>query len=80
MPRSLVPLPRLGAPVSRGAAQVALSTDNGATWKDLYTVDGEVSADWEEVEVDLTKYLGSVGLVGESLTQTLLREQPNATP
>ena len=42
------------------AAQVALSTDNGATWKDLYLVDGEVSADWEEVEVDLTKYLGSV--------------------
>lgn len=42
------------------AAQVALSTDNGATWKDLYFVDGEVSADWEEVEVDLTKYLGSV--------------------
>ncbi|HAB16482.1 MAG TPA: hypothetical protein DCE44_08535, partial [Verrucomicrobiales bacterium] len=42
------------------AAQVALSTDNGATWKDLYAVTDEVSGDWEEVEVDLTKYVGSV--------------------
>ena len=42
------------------AAQVALSTDNGATWKDLYLVDEEVSFEWEEVEVDLSKYLGSV--------------------
>ncbi len=42
------------------AAQVAVSTDNGATWKDLYLVDGEVSPGWEEVEVDLTKFLGSV--------------------
>lgn len=42
------------------AAQVALSTDNGATWKDLYIVGDEVSSGWEEVEVDLTKFLGSV--------------------
>jgi hypothetical protein len=42
------------------AAQVALSTDNGATWKDLYIVGDEFSSGWEEVEVDLTKFLGSV--------------------
>ena len=42
------------------AAQVALSTDNGATWKDLYVVADEFSSGWEEVEVDLTKFLGSV--------------------
>lgn len=42
------------------AAQVALSTDNGATWKDLYVVGDEFSSGWEEVEVDLTKFLGSV--------------------
>lgn len=42
------------------AAQVALSTDNGASWKDLYIVGDEFSSGWEEVEVDLTKFLGSV--------------------
>ena len=42
------------------SGQVALSTDNGATWKDLYAVDAEQSGDWEEIEVDLSKYLGSV--------------------
>lgn len=42
------------------AAQVALSTDNGATWKDLYVAADEFSAGWEEVEVDLAKFLGSV--------------------
>jgi hypothetical protein len=41
-------------------AQVALSTDNGATWRALYAVMDEFSFDWEEVEVDLTKYVGSV--------------------
>lgn len=41
-------------------AQVALSTDNGATWRDLYAVTDEFSFEWEEVEVDLSRYLGSV--------------------
>lgn len=42
------------------AAQVALSTDNGATWQDIYAVQDEFSFDWEEVEVDLTKFVGEV--------------------
>ena len=42
------------------AAQVALSTDNGATWNDLYATQAERSADWEEVDVDLGKYAGQV--------------------
>ena len=42
------------------AGQVALSTDNGGSWKDLYAVDGELSDGWEEVEVDLSRYVGKV--------------------
>jgi len=42
------------------AAQVALSSDNGATWQDLYAVTDELSFDWEEVEVDLSKFVGQV--------------------
>jgi hypothetical protein len=42
------------------AGQVALSTDNGGTWQDLYAVNGELSAGWEEVVVDLGKYVGQV--------------------
>jgi hypothetical protein len=42
------------------AAQVALSTDNGATWKDVYAVDDEFSLGWEEVEVDLGQFVGEV--------------------
>jgi hypothetical protein len=42
------------------AAQVALSTDNGATWKDLYSANDEFTVDWEEVAIDLSKYTGQV--------------------
>ena len=42
------------------AAQVALSTNNGATWNDLYATQQERSADWEEVVLDLSKYAGHV--------------------
>ena len=42
------------------AAQVALTTDNGGTWKDLYTADAETSDGWEQVEVDLTRFVGKV--------------------
>ncbi len=42
------------------AGQVALTTDNGLTWKDLYVVDQEVSDGWEEVEVDISRYVGNV--------------------
>jgi hypothetical protein len=42
------------------AAQVALSADNGATWQNLYAVTDEFSFDWEEVEVDLSKFVGQV--------------------
>lgn len=42
------------------AAQVALTTDDGATWQDIYAANDEFSAGWEEVEVDLSKYLGQV--------------------
>ena len=38
------------------AAQVALSTDNGATWKDLSTPSGTTTDGWEEVAVDIGKY------------------------
>lgn len=41
--------------------QVALTTDDGATWKDLYALNEESSfGDWEEVEVDLTRFVGQV--------------------
>ncbi len=42
------------------AAQVALTTDNGGTWKDLYTASDETSGGWEKVEVDLTRFVGKV--------------------
>ncbi len=42
------------------AAQVALTTDNGATWQDIYAVNDELSFGWEEVEVDLGKFVGQV--------------------
>jgi hypothetical protein len=42
------------------AGQVAVSTDNGATWQDVYFIPDEFSFDWEEVEVDLTKFVGQV--------------------
>ena len=42
------------------AGQVALSTDNGTTWKDLYSTQAESSEGWEEVVVDISKYAGSV--------------------
>lgn len=42
------------------AAQVAVTKDDGATWQDVYAVGDEFSFGWEEVEVDLSKFLGSV--------------------
>ncbi|MBL9173819.1 MAG: S8 family serine peptidase [Verrucomicrobiales bacterium] len=42
------------------AAQIAVTRDDGATWQDVYAVGDEFSAGWEEVEVDLSKFLGSV--------------------
>jgi hypothetical protein len=42
------------------AAQVALSTDNGSTWKDLATPDALSSDGWEEVTVDIGKYAGQL--------------------
>jgi hypothetical protein len=43
------------------AGQVALSTDNGATWKDIYAINEESSfGDWEEVVVDISRYVGQV--------------------
>lgn len=41
--------------------QVALSTDNGATWRDLHALREESSfGGWEQVEVDLSRFLGNV--------------------
>lgn len=41
--------------------QVAISTNNGAAWSDLVGFGfGEVSADWEEVEVDISRFTGNV--------------------
>ena len=42
------------------AGQVALSTDNGATWNDLYTVQNDLSDGWEQVEVEVTRFVGNV--------------------
>jgi hypothetical protein len=42
------------------AGQVALSTDNGASWNDLYTVQNDLSDGWEQVEVDVTQFVGKV--------------------
>ncbi|MFO1461842.1 MAG: S8 family serine peptidase [Verrucomicrobiota bacterium] len=41
-------------------AQIAVTKDDGATWQDVYAVGDEFSGGWEEVEVDLSKFLGSV--------------------
>jgi len=40
--------------------QVAVSTDNGATWTSVYVVPYDYSLGWEEVEVDLAPYAGEV--------------------
>ncbi|HTH46394.1 MAG TPA: S8 family serine peptidase [Candidatus Limnocylindria bacterium] len=42
------------------AGQVAVTTDNGGTWNDIYTVQSDASDGWEEVEVDLSHYVGHV--------------------
>jgi hypothetical protein len=42
------------------AGQVAISTNNGATWKDLYSPMDESSVDWEEISIDLSRYAGQV--------------------
>ena len=41
--------------------QVAISTNNGADWSDLVGFGfGEVSADWEAVDVDISRFAGHV--------------------
>lgn len=40
--------------------QVAISTNNGASWKSLFGVAFDVSLGWEEVEVDISKFCGHV--------------------
>ncbi len=40
-------------------AQVAVSTDNGAAWTTIYTPEAESSGGWEEVTVDLSRFVGS---------------------
>lgn len=41
--------------------QVAISTNNGAQWSDLVGFGfGDVSADWEEVDVDISRFTGHV--------------------
>jgi len=42
------------------AAQIAVTANDGATWTDVYAVGDEFSLGWEEVEVDLSRFLGSV--------------------
>ena len=42
------------------AAQVAVTDNDGGTWTALYAVGDEFSLGWEEVEVDLSRYLGKV--------------------
>lgn len=41
--------------------QVAITTNNGAQWSDLVGFGlGDVSADWEEVDVDISRFTGHV--------------------
>ena len=42
------------------SAQIAVTADDGATWVDVYAAGDEFTDGWEEVEVDLSKFLGSV--------------------
>ncbi len=42
------------------AAQIALSTNNGGTWNDIYSNQDESSFGWEEIRVDISKYVGQV--------------------
>ncbi|MFM8361002.1 MAG: fibronectin type III domain-containing protein, partial [Verrucomicrobiota bacterium] len=42
------------------AAQVAISTNDGATWTDLWFSQVETTDDWELVEIDISRFLGSV--------------------
>jgi hypothetical protein len=42
------------------AGQLELSTNNGASWTPLYAVSEEQSFDWEEVELDLSLFVGQV--------------------
>lgn len=42
------------------AAQIALSTNNGGTWNDIYSNQDETSLGWEEIRVDISKYVGQV--------------------
>jgi hypothetical protein len=42
------------------AGQVLISVDDGANWSDLYATQFETSDDWEEIEVDISKYTGNV--------------------
>jgi hypothetical protein len=42
--------------------QVAISTNNGVSWSNVYAISEEVSfdSDWEEVEVDISRFTGHV--------------------
>ncbi len=42
------------------AAQMDVSADDGATWDNLYANQDETSGGWQEVPIDLTKYVGKV--------------------
>ncbi|HOW66207.1 MAG TPA: S8 family serine peptidase [Verrucomicrobiota bacterium] len=47
--------------ISIEMGQVAVSTDNGATWKDIYAIQEESSfGEWELIEIDLSKFVGQV--------------------
>ncbi len=39
---------------------VSISTDNGANWTDLTSMNDGASADWEPVQLDLTPYIGNI--------------------
>ena len=41
-------------------AQIAVSADNGASWNALWANPEEASDGWEEVEIDISRYLGRV--------------------
>ena len=42
------------------AAQIALSTNNGGAWIDIYSNQDESSFGWEEIRLDISKYVGQV--------------------
>jgi hypothetical protein len=42
------------------AAQVALSTDNGATWRPLYANEDELTDGWVQESIDISQFVGQV--------------------